>query len=527
MVQNYETNRASLDAMDQAAAIEPEVAAVRLASIRETIAVMAESIRRWYGDDEDDARIRAALLLAQMDRFLRAVDRPRAAVRAGARGCDAGRSVASVLAPRGRSRSRTVATARQLAWSLDSTYSAVRRAQRKPSTARQERPLGATAAIAGLGITDMGKVYGRTATDFAADALALALDDAGLEAADVDGLLVNANHSGEMAPTLQFSLGLTDLTLVSAMSAFGSTAGAMLQYAAQAIQSGQATVVACVYADAPLTEGGSISQSAYGGSARPPRASPGCAGLRRLRPRQLDVRAGAAAAHAPVRHHPRPARDDRGRAARVGAEEPARPDAHADDDRGLPRVALGRRAAAPLRLLPGVERRRRGDRHVRRARARPAPAAGVPARLRPGAPGDPARSGREPAIHTGAARSGELALRQAGIELDDVDVLELYDCYTYTVLVTLEDYGFCAKGEGGAFVADGRLGPGGVLPCNTGGGQLSSYYMWGFTPLSEGVIQARGHGGERQVEEHDHVLVSGNGGALNFHSTTILSPYDA
>ena len=125
--------------------------------------------------------------------------------------------------------------------------------------------MGATAAIAGLGITDMGKVYGRTATDFAADALALALDDAGLEAADVDGLLVNANHSDEMAPTLQFSLGLTDLTLVSAMSAFGSTAGAMLQYAAQAIRSGQASVVACVYADAPLTQGGSISQSAYGG----------------------------------------------------------------------------------------------------------------------------------------------------------------------------------------------------------------------------------------------------------------------
>ena len=61
------------------------------------------------------------------------------------------------------------------------------------------------------------------------------------------------------------------------------------------------------------------------------------------------------------------------------------------------------------------------------------------------------------------------------------------------------------------------------LPCYTGGGQLSSYYMWGFTPLAEGVIQARGQGGERQVAKHDHVLVSGNGGALNFHSTTILS----
>ena len=86
MVQNYETNRASLDAMDQAAAIEPEVAAVRLASIRETIAVMADSIRRWYGDDEDDARIRAALLLAQMDRFLHLWIVRGAPVRPGARG---------------------------------------------------------------------------------------------------------------------------------------------------------------------------------------------------------------------------------------------------------------------------------------------------------------------------------------------------------------------------------------------------------------------------------------------------------
>ena len=139
------------------------------------------------------------------------------------------------------------------------------------------------------------------------------------------------------------------------------------------------------------------------------------------------------------------------------------------------------------------------------------------------APGDTARAGRDPAVHTGATKSGQLALRQAGIELADVDMLELYDCYTYTVLVTLEDYGFCAKGEGGEFVSDGKLGPGGTLPTNTGGGQLSAFYMWGFTPLSEGVIQARGQGGERQVPEHELVLVSGNGGTLNWHSTTILA----
>ena len=112
-----------------------------------------------------------------------------------------------------------------------------------------------TAAIAGLGITEMGKVYGRTASDFAGEALGLALDDAGLRADEVDGLLINGNQSAEMVPTLQFSLGLTDLTLVNVMSAFGSTAGTMLQYAAHAIATGQASVVACLYADAPLREG--------------------------------------------------------------------------------------------------------------------------------------------------------------------------------------------------------------------------------------------------------------------------------
>src|SRR5262249_57878261 len=87
----------------------------------------------------------------------------------------------------------------------------------------------------------------------------------------------------------------------------------------------------------------------------------------------------------------------------------------------------------------------------------------------------------------------------AGIDTADVDVAELYDCYTFTVLVTLEDYGFCPKGESGRFARDGGIGPGGRLPVNTGGGQLSSFYMWGMTPVSEGVIQARGQGGERPV----------------------------
>src|SRR5206468_3299453 len=102
----------------------------------------------------------------------------------------------------------------------------------------------ATSAIVGLGLTEMGKVYGRTITDFAGEAIAQALEDAGLAASDIDGLLINANSSTEMVPMLQMSLGLEDLTLVNAMNAAGSTAGNMLQWATQAIDAGQASVVA-------------------------------------------------------------------------------------------------------------------------------------------------------------------------------------------------------------------------------------------------------------------------------------------
>ncbi len=115
----------------------------------------------------------------------------------------------------------------------------------------------------------------------------------------------------------------------------------------------------------------------------------------------------------------------------------------------------------------------------------------------------------------------------AGVTNNDIDICELYDCYTYTTLVTLEDYGFCQKGEGGAFVSDGKLEPGGSLPTNTGGGQLSGYYMWGMTPLSEAIIQARGQAGERQVAKHDVILVSTQGGILDHHSSLILSPHQS
>jgi acetyl-CoA acetyltransferase len=129
---------------------------------------------------------------------------------------------------------------------------------------------------------------------------------------------------------------------------------------------------------------------------------------------------------------------------------------------------------------------------------------------------------------TGARASGEEALRMAGITLKDIDACEIYDCYTYTVELTMMDYGFYGPGEAKSFFADGRTAPGGEFPVNTSGGQLSEAYQMGFTPLTEAVVQLQGNAGKRQLgpttntKEAEIILVSGNGMVLQTHSTTIL-----
>ena len=126
---------------------------------------------------------------------------------------------------------------------------------------------------------------------------------------------------------------------------------------------------------------------------------------------------------------------------------------------------------------------------------------------------------------TPARESGAAALAQAGITLDDVDVTELYDSFTITVLLTLESLGFCGPGEGGAFVSGQRTAPGGDFPLNTNGGGLSALHpgMYGIFLLIEAVRQLRGECGERQVEGAKIALVNGTGGVLSSTSTCVLA----
>lgn len=126
-------------------------------------------------------------------------------------------------------------------------------------------------------------------------------------------------------------------------------------------------------------------------------------------------------------------------------------------------------------------------------------------------------------VTTAAAKSGARAYRMAGLGPNDVDTVQLYDCFTYMVLTQLEDYGFCKKGEGGAFVRTGALRPGGSLPANTSGGQLSEAHVEGMLQIVEGVRQLQGiYGSDRQVPGAEIALISGHGGNQVCHSTLIL-----
>ena len=377
-------------------------------------------------------------------------------------------------------------------------------------------------AIVGLGMTRFGKVFGVSSAQLAATAVEHAVQDAGLNLGQLDGLLVSSGLRNDVTPMLAGDLGLRELSLVASMNTYGATANTMVAECARAIADGTATTIACVFADTPLrpdrragaawsardsTLRGYSGWQAAGGAVTP-NVLYALAARRHMEEygTTTDQLAAIAVAqrqwalgnpHAQMRtpitiedHHVSP----------WIADPLRRLDCCLVSNGAIAIIVTSAERAADL-AQPAVHVWGYGQAHRPRVLRRDS------------------RWGLE----TAAGPSSRQALRRAGLTLQDIDLVELYDCYTYTVLVTLEDYGFCAKGEGGAFVENGRLAPGGDLACNTGGGQLSGYYMWGFTPLSEAVIQVRGHGGDRQVPRHDIALVSGNGGILEYHSTLVLS----
>jgi acetyl-CoA acetyltransferase len=127
-------------------------------------------------------------------------------------------------------------------------------------------------------------------------------------------------------------------------------------------------------------------------------------------------------------------------------------------------------------------------------------------------------------LRPGSFASGQAAFRMAGLGPSDVDVLEVYDSFTITVLLTLEGLGICKPGEAGELAASGRIRPGGDLPLNTSGGGLSYNHpgMFGLLLLIEAVRQLRGECGQRQVPGAETALAHGTGGIFSTHATVLL-----
>ncbi|MBI2864171.1 MAG: thiolase family protein [Chloroflexi bacterium] len=372
--------------------------------------------------------------------------------------------------------------------------------------------LGDKYAIVGVGHTKLGKVPGVSSIGFNVLAIKAALEDAGLTREDVDGVLVKYPTSGFsslFSGKLCQALGITN-KLMAVIDLAGATIGTMVQYAAMAIDAGLATTVVCSYGDNPLTGppgtyGRVNSDDAAFGFVGAP-AGYAMAARRHMKEygttsEQLGAIAVAFRKHASMNRNAqmqKPITLEDHQRSRWVVEPFHLLDCCLVSDGGAAVVVTSAERAKTLNKKP-VYVMGWGQAH---------PAWDI--------------AQRESLTVTGAKRSGEMAFKMAGVSPKDIDLAEIYDCFTYTALVTLEDYGFCKKGEGGSFVQNGRIELGGELPCNTAGGLLSESGMPGMLLLVEAVRQLRGECGPRQVNNAEIAIASSQGGILTTHATLIL-----
>jgi acetyl-CoA acetyltransferase len=373
-------------------------------------------------------------------------------------------------------------------------------------------------AIGGVALSATGRVDGMTPYALAAQASRRALADAGLTPGDVDGL--GSTALGTLAPVdVAEYLGLRPRWLDS--TAVGGAAWEiMAAHAADAIAEGHADVILLTYgstARSDLRRGlrsanldwgsrgpqqweapfGATLISKYAMAARRHMHEYGTT-LEQLA--QVAVSARANAAHNPV----------------AQMREPI-----AIDD-----VLAGPMIADPFTKLHCCLRSDGGAAAVLVAEDRVADLDAEPVWiLGTGEHASHVSISQWPDFTVGPASvSGRLAFQRAGVAPSDIDVCELYDAFTSMLLLTLEDLGFCSKGEGGAFVEGGRLELTGELPTNTDGGGLSACHpgQRGLFLVVEAVRQLRGQCGERQVADAQLACVSGTGGWFCSSGTMVL-----
>lgn len=377
------------------------------------------------------------------------------------------------------------------------------------------------AAIVGVGYTVQGKVPGRSSMSFHLEAAKNAIADAGLKIEDVDGLLMQppmaAMGDPMVAPAyLVQQLGIS-VRFMAAHDVWGASAGCLAQHAAWAVVNGLANYVVCTYGENALSGASEYGTALNGGieygmfGAVAGYALAARRGIHEFETgpetwKEIAVAQRRWANLNPsARYYEQPMAYEDYYNSRMIVDPFRRSDICLVSDGGRAFIVTTAERARDCRQRP-VYIMGMGQDH---------PSTNIPQAMHLAGP-------------TGATVSGAEAYKMAGVTRDDIDACEIYDCFTYTVELTLMGYGFFAPGEGKDFLKVERLAPGGDFPVNTSGGQLSEAYFQGFTPLAEAIVQLRGDAGERQLgsvtntREPEIIMVSGNGGVLQTHSTLIL-----
>lgn len=385
-------------------------------------------------------------------------------------------------------------------------------------TAKQH-PLRGSAAIAGIATFGCGEAPGVTDMELLARAARAAIADAGLALRDIDGLCT-ASAAATMWPMpVAEYLGLRP-TFIEGTMLGGSSFIAHLLPAMLALQAGQCNAVLVCY--------GSAQRSATFGRREV------VASRRFLDPQpyempyepMLPVSAYALAASRHMHEFGTTRRQLAAVAVAARAWARLNPEAFMREPLTIDDVLASRMVSDPLSVRDCCLVTDGGGAFVlvraERARDLPKPPVYV---LGNGTAVWNRQISSMPGLTVTAARdAGQKAFSMAGLAPKDIDVVQLYDAFTLNTLLFLEDLGFCAKGEAGAFVASGAIAPGGSLPVNTNGGGLSCVHpgMYGVFAVIEAVRQLRGEGGERQVKGARTAVAHGNGGTLSSQSTAVL-----
>ena len=370
-------------------------------------------------------------------------------------------------------------------------------------------------AIVGVGATKQGKLAGSTPVTLGTEAFKLALDDAGLNKGQIDGLLTMPGTTSPEGSLNYLRMGETlgiDPKYTGSMTMGGGTCGALIQNAALAIESGMADYVACIFADTARTGNYRFGRASgwgdswgiwgmFGAAANSAMAASRHMALYGTTSRHLGNVAVACRKHASM--NPNAVMRERftvndHQASRMVVEPFHLLDCCLISDGGVAIILTSAERAKDLKqkpvLISGM-----GQAYTTQ------------------------NMEREDWWYVPHQKDAlDRAYKMAGVGPKDIDVAQLYDNFTMSVILWLEHAGFCGVGEGGPFTEGGRIELGGQLPINTAGGNLSESYMEGWLHAVEGVRQMRGQGGERQVKDAQTCLVTGRGMTLNCSNAMIL-----